>query len=115
MENKPTETRRFPRIPAEYPVLVELVGEPKAGGFAITSVVGLGGCGFVAEEAYGVNSRIKLTLSVQGKMVEAESRVVYENMMEEGKWEIGVEFTKISSFDKFEIESLFPENLQPKR
>jgi hypothetical protein len=114
MENKPTGTRRFPRIPAEYPVLVELVGEPKAGGFAITQVVGLGGCGFVTEEAYGVGSDIKLTLSVQGKMVEAESRVVYKNQMEEGKWEIGVEFTKISSFDKFEIESLFSDESKPR-
>ncbi len=50
---------------------------------------------------------IKVTLSVKGQMVEAESRVVYENRLEDGKWEIGVEFVKISSFDKFEIESLF--------
>lgn len=107
MDERPAGTRRYPRIPAEYPVMVELIGEPKAGGFGITNVVGLGGCGFQAEESYGVNTMIKVTLSVKGQMVEADSRVVYENRLEDGKWEIGVEFVKISSFDKFEIESLF--------
>ncbi len=41
MDERPAGTRRYPRIPAEYPVMVELIGEPKAGGFGITNVVGL--------------------------------------------------------------------------
>lgn len=107
MENNPTGTRRYPRIPVEYPLLVEIIGDPNLGGFGVTSVVGLGGCGFIAEEKYGENSNVKLTLSIQGKMVAAEARVIYENRQPDGKWEIGVEFTNISSFDKFAIDSLF--------
>ena len=105
----PSATRRFPRIPAEYPLLAEILGKTETGGFGLTNVVGMGGCSFLANRSYGVASGLKLTISLQGKVVEAEARIVYENPAEEGKWEVGVEFTKISPFDKFAIEALFEE------
>ncbi|NMC00401.1 MAG: PilZ domain-containing protein [Thermoanaerobaculaceae bacterium] len=102
-----TGTRRFPRIPVEYPLLAELLEEPEEGGFGLTNVVGLGGCSFLANRKFGLNKKLKLTISLVGKVVEAEARVVYENPSEKEKWEIGVEFVKISPFDKYSIEALF--------
>lgn len=100
-------TRRFPRIPVEYPLLAELMEEPEEGGFGLTNVVGLGGCSFLANRIFGQDKKLKLTISILGKVVEAEARVVYENSVDGGKWEIGVEFVKISPFDKYSIETLF--------
>lgn len=102
-----SQTRRFPRIPAEYPLLAELTEEPEIGGFGLTNVVGLGGCSFLANRTFGQNRRLKLTISISGKIIEAEARVIYENLAEKDKWEIGVEFVKISPFDKYSIEALF--------
>ncbi len=102
-------TRRFPRISAEYPLLAELIEAETEGGFGLTNVVGLGGLSFIANRKFGLNKQIKLTISVQSRVVEAEARVVYENPFEKEKFEIGVEFTKIAPYDKFTIESIFEE------
>lgn len=102
-----TGTRKFPRIPVEYPLLAELVEEPEEGGLGLTNVVGLGGCSFLANRKFGQKKLLKLTISFSGRVVEAEARVVYENPADKEKWEIGVEFVKISPFDRYSIESLF--------
>lgn len=100
-------TRRYPRIPVEHPLLAELMEEPEEGGFGLTNVVGLGGCSFLTSRTFGQSKKLKLTISLLGKVIEAEARVVYENPADGGKWEIGVEFVKISPFDKYSIEALF--------
>lgn len=102
-------TRRYPRISAEYPLLAELIESETEGGFGLTNVVGLGGLSFVANRKFGINSKIKLTISIQSRVVEAEARIVYENPTENAKFEIGVEFTKIAPYDKYTIESIFEE------
>lgn len=104
---KVTGTRRFPRIRVEFPLLAELLESPVEGGFGLTNVVGLGGCSFLSNRTFGINKRLKLTISLSGRVIEAEARVVYENPSENEKWEIGVEFQKVDPFDKVLIESLF--------
>ena len=95
------QDRRFPRIPSHHAVFVtRLDPAHPTEGFAKTEVVGLGGCMFVSDEPLGLGSLLKVLISVEGSVLEAVSRVVYELPHPEGKVEVGVEFLQITPEDR---------------
>ena len=98
--------RRFPRVRSENPVLVKKLNDESIGAFSKTREVGLGGCMFLNDEALGPGSLLDFFISVQGRVIEAKARVVYEHPM--GKqYEVGVEFTEIDPVERVALERLF--------
>jgi hypothetical protein len=99
--------RRFPRVRSENPLLVKKLGPEALEGFARTRTMGLGGCGFINPESYGVEAPLELLINVAGRMVSVVGRVAYENPRPDGSKEIGVEFLSIAPEDRKVIEDLF--------
>jgi hypothetical protein len=99
--------RRFPRVKSENPLLVKKLGPEAFEGFARTRTLGLGGCGFINPESYGVEAPLELLINVGGRMVSVVGRVAYENDRLDGSKEIGVEFLSIAPEDRKVIEDLF--------
>ncbi len=98
--------RKFPRIPSENAVLVRKLGPEAVEGFAKTRVVGLGGCMFVSDEPVGVDSYLDILISVRGRVVKAQGKVVYERPTRGQEFEVGVEFVGITPHDREIIEGL---------
>lgn len=102
--------RRFPRIRVDRPALVRLVDpEPHQApyeDFARTRVLGAGGCMFESSEPLGFGSLAELLISIEGRVVKADSRVVWEASGQAGRHRVGVEFLRISSEDRALIESM---------
>jgi hypothetical protein len=103
---KQTPTRQFPRIPAQTSVLLRKLGGPVKGALSTTRVVGLGGCSFIHHESEGVGSTLFLSILMGHDLAEAKARVVYENRLAEGQYEIGVEFLEIQPGDREKLEQL---------
>lgn len=102
--------RRFPRARVDRPALVRLVDpEPcqrPYEDFARTRVLGAGGCMFESSEPLGYGSLAELLISLEGRVVKADSRVVWETSRGTGRHQVGVEFLRISSEDRALIEAL---------
>jgi hypothetical protein len=98
--------RRFPRVRSENPVLVKKLNDESVGAFGKTCEVGLGGCMFLNDEALGPGSLLDFFISVQGRVIEAKARVVYEHPMG-NQVEVGVEFTEIDPVERVVLERLF--------
>lgn len=92
-------TRRFPRVPAEHPALVRLLGGAPFEGFAKTRVIGLGGCMVTSRESLGFGSLMELLISFRGRVVRTDGRVVWETART-GGYDVGVEFLRLSSSDR---------------
>jgi hypothetical protein len=107
MADEQREKRRFPRIPAEYAVLVKTVGPAEAEEFAKTRTVGLGGCMVVSDSPLGLGAPVELLISVRSGVVKAHGRVVYEIPKGESLFEIGVEFLRMSTGDLKLLQELF--------
>jgi hypothetical protein len=86
--------RRFGRLSYFQPVLVERIQSP-GGAFALTRDVGLGGFAFVSPESMGQDQPVRATLSLQKDVVVAEGRVVWEHPAPNGRFQVGVEFTRM--------------------
>jgi len=99
--------RRFPRVPAEYAVLVKHLGLEAEEAFAKTRVLGLGGCMFVRDEALGEGAAIELLISIRGQVIKTTARVVYESAHPSGGVEIGCEFLFVSDKDRQILEGVF--------
>ncbi len=100
MTDKPREQRKFPRIPAEKPLLVKKIGDDASESLAKTRTVGGGGCMFVHHETLGVGSGIELLISLHGRVIKTLGRVVWEVVTEPGRVEVGVEFVMITDDDR---------------
>jgi hypothetical protein len=87
--------RRFPRIPAKNSIVVRKLGGPAQGGLTTTAVMGLGGCSFLHAEPQGVGETLFLTILIGRELADAKVRVVYEKPIENGAYEIGVEFIEV--------------------
>ena len=108
-----SEHRRFPRIPAAHTVLLTRVGEEVTDRFGRTQTVGLGGCGFVASDNVEIGSIVDLMIAVRPRAVQAQGRVVYSNLREEGDgYEVGVEFVDISPDDLYLVAELVRKEMQ---
>jgi len=105
--------RRFPRIPADFAVLVTALGEHGAEAIAKTRVVGLGGCMFIHTESLEIGALVELLISVKGEVVKATARVVFERPLPEGGFETGVEFLFLTDEHRKVVQALFPEGFTP--
>jgi hypothetical protein len=115
MADEHREKRRFPRIPAEYAVLVKKLGAAEVEEFAKTRTVGLGGCMVVSDAPLGLGSGVELLISVRGGVVKAHGRVVYEIPKGEGAFQVGVEFLRMATGDLKLLQMLFeaqPEDVE---
>lgn len=99
--------RRFPRVPAQHPVRLRLLGEaqPFEGSFT-TKVIGLGGCCVVSAEPLGYSSLLDLSIDLPGRTVRTDGRVAYELTKEKGKYEVGVEFLRLLPPDRALLEQV---------
>jgi len=99
--------RRFPRIATEHVALVRSTGGDEVEGFAKTRSLGLGGCGFVTDEAFELDSVVQLLVSLGGRAIAMKARVVY-SLPSESRWETGVEFLEIDPADLAFLKSRLP-------
>ena len=107
MTKKKPSRRRFPRIPSGHDILVRPAQEVKGiAAVSTTHDVGLGGCRFNSNQAFGVGTLLWLTILPKKSIVEAKARVVYELAKAGGGVEIGVQFVEISDRDKAHLEKL---------
>jgi hypothetical protein len=103
----PPPRRRFPRIASHHSVLVKKVGIEEVEEFAHTKTIAIGGCSFIAPEPLGENSVCDLLIAVDGRVINARGRVVYDNGIEDGRREIGVQFVDLDENDANRIAQLF--------
>jgi len=99
--------RQFPRVPSRHAVLVKKLGDESLEGFASTKSVGLGGCSFLTEEPPGVGAVLDILISIEHTVARAKARVVYENALDGGRYEVGVAFVELSDDDRDRIQSIF--------
>ena len=110
MAAKPqSRQRRYPRVRCDHPVFVEVISESGPQGFSRTRSLGEGGCSFKSPENFGDLSLTKLAISVEGKVVKADGRVVYERP-QEGGYEVGIEFLRLPADDRLHIRALVASN-----
>lgn len=100
-------TRRFPRIDAQHVCMVRVLGGMRPfEEFARTRVIGTGGCMFVSQESLGFGSLMELSISMRGRVLRTDGRVVYEIEKSPTEHQVGVEFLRISPADKMFLEGL---------
>jgi hypothetical protein len=105
--------RRFPRARSEHSALVRLLGGEPFEEFARTRVVGLGGCMFLSEAPLGFGSLLEVMIALEGRVVRADARVVYEIPRHDLRHEVGVEFLRLSSDDRALLASLVARKSAP--
>jgi len=109
VSERPHKQRRFPRIVTENVALVRTVGEAdEVEGFAKTRSLGLGGCGFVTDQALTEGSTVHLLVSLSGRAIAMTARVVYSRPLDE-RWDSGVEFVDIEASDLAFLKSKLPD------
>jgi hypothetical protein len=89
-------------------VLVEVLDERGEQGFSRTRSIGEGGCSFHSPGGIGYRSLMKLAISLRGKVVAADGRVVYAVHLpgRDHGFEVGVEFLRVSAEDRLHIRAL---------
>lgn len=110
MDKNPT--RRYPRIPAQHVVMIHAQGPCPLEEFARTRTIGLGGCMFVSEEPLGHGTSLDLAIALEGRVVRAGSRVVYQKERGGRLHEVGVEFVDLSSADRSFLENVMADRLE---
>lgn len=90
----PDPRRRFQRMPYAQPVLVQPL-EGLGATFALTRDAGLGGFAFFAPEPLGTDRPLRATLSLARDLVVGEGRVAWEERAPDGRYRVGVEFTRM--------------------
>ncbi|MGK2859086.1 MAG: PilZ domain-containing protein [Thermoanaerobaculia bacterium] len=100
------ELRRFPRIASQHVVLVKRLGGSEIEEFAATTSVGLGGCGFTSDERLPKGEVLEILISARPEVISAKARVVYTQLLPNGKQEIGVEFVSLPEVDREKIQQL---------
>ena len=90
--------RRFARLPAENAVLLERnPTEEMPGAFAVARDLGPGGCGVVSPGPLGTGSLLKLYMSFDSEILEANGRVVHERPRPDGRYDVGVEILQMDN------------------
>jgi len=98
--------RRYPRLKVDQPMFIEVLEERGTQGFSRTRTIGEGGCSFSTPNPIGYLSLMKISIALQGKVVIADGRAVYQVVKEDGGYEVGVEFLRVSSEDRLHIRQL---------
>jgi len=92
-----TTKRQFPRIPAENAVLIHRLGPAEQEALAKTLQIGSGGVMISSVEPLGIDSYLRLMITVGHEIVEATGRVVWQNPADDGSIDIGVAFVSIDT------------------
>ncbi|HVS01706.1 MAG TPA: PilZ domain-containing protein [Thermoanaerobaculia bacterium] len=100
------QVRRFPRASGEFPMFVELLSGRPYAGFSRTRTLGSGGCMFETDETLGFLSLMKMSISVGGRIVNADGRVAYERRTGDQRVEVGVEFLRVAPADRSHLEDV---------
>lgn len=100
-----TARRRFPRIASQHSVLFKRLGD-ELEEFAKTRTMALGGCSVVSSERPGVGSTLELLIASEGGVITARGRVVYENELPDGRFDIGLEFGDLSEENADRIQQV---------
>src|ERR1043166_7462201 len=98
--------RRFPRIASHHSVLLKRLGD-ELEGFAQTRTIALGGGSVVSDELVGVGSTLELLIAAEGGVITARGRVIYENALDDGRFDLGIEFGDLSDEDASRIQQVF--------
>ena len=99
--------RRFRRIRSQNAILVTKREDEKVEDLISTNSISAGGCGFISHEKLGVDALVSLLISIRHHVVKATGRVVYERPLEDGTYDVGVEFLDIAESELDRIEDLF--------
>jgi hypothetical protein len=97
--------RRFPRIASQHSVLLKRLGD-ELEEFAQTRTMAIGGCSVVSGERVGVGSTLELLIAAEGGVITARGRVIYENEVADGRFDIGVEFRELSEEDAERVQKV---------
>ena len=97
--------RRFPRIASHHSVLLKRLGDEMEE-FAQTRTMAAGGCSVVSGESVGVGSTLELLIAADGGVITARGRVIYENEVGDGRFDIGVELGELSPEDLERIQKV---------
>jgi hypothetical protein len=98
-------SRRFPRVPAERPVLFRVLGQDQPlEDLAKTRVLGLGGCCFVTDQSVGFGSLMEVLISFRGRVIRTDGRVAYERPRTDRRYEVGIEFLRLPAEDRAYLE-----------
>jgi hypothetical protein len=100
MTDEHQSQRRFPRVPSENVVLLHKLEDGADEELAKTGTVGLGGCMIVSKTSVGAGSLLSLMISVGGRVVKTEARVVYELEKGPREFHVGVEFLRLLPSDR---------------
>lgn|GEM_PF-1174130 len=106
------DSRRYPRVSSQCSVLVRSLAQVGIEEFAHTMTLGLGGCAIVTDESVPLESTLELLMTLDHQVVQARGRVVYDRPMEDGRREIGLEFTHVDDDYKELIESFLKKALE---
>ena len=74
--------------------------------FVQTKTIAVGGCSVVSADRIGAGSSLELLIAVEGGVVTARGRVIYENELSDGRFDVGVEFRDLSSDDAERIQQV---------
>jgi c-di-GMP-binding flagellar brake protein YcgR len=107
------DRRRFPRISSECPVHVKKLGADDLEGPATATQFGLGGCRFIATESVGEGASVEIMMDLHLRFITARGLVVYELTLEDGTFDVGVQFTTISEADREILASYFETRSTP--
>ena len=98
IEDELTPTRRqFPRIPSENVVMIHRIGPTEQKEKATARQIGLGGLMISSVEPLGVDSYLRLKITIDKEVVEATGKVVWEKPADDGTMDVGVAFISIDS------------------
>lgn len=99
--------RRHPRVRAERPVLVKVLGDPDRADEELTRtrVLGTGGCMFVSQDPPGYLSLLELVIALGNGVVRVDGRVAYTLRRRDG-FEVGVEFLRVGPADRQRLAAL---------
>ncbi len=101
------EERRFPRLASHLSVLVRNIEDGGLEELAHTKSIALGGCSFVSDEQITMGARLEILIAVEREVIRAEARAVYDRPTEDGRREVGVEFTDLDGAAMRQINNLF--------
>lgn len=74
----------------------------------LTKEIALGGCGVITNDSVGLNNSVELLIAIDGDtVIKALGKVVYERPLDDGKFELGVEFMHMNDDAARHIVSLF--------
>ena len=97
-EDELTPTRRqFPRVPAEDVVMIHRIGPAEQEEQTTARQIGLGGLMISSVDSLGVDSYLRLKITIDAEEVEATGRVVWEKPAKDGTFDVGVAFISIDA------------------